>query len=93
MPLTRRVPKRGFHPPGRVEFQIVNVGDFNTLEAHTVVDPDFLKKRRFIKSTVRVKILGNGVLTKSLHVKAHAFSSGAKKKIQEAKGKVEVLPC
>jgi len=91
MPLTRRVPKRGFHPIKREEFEIVNVGDLNTLEVNTVVDPTVLKKMGLVKKTDRIKILGNGILNRPLQVKAHSFSRQAKKKIEEAGGKVEVI--
>lgn len=93
MPLTRRVPKRGFRSPGRKEFEVVNVGDLNILEADTTVDPSLLKEKGLVKKTDKIKILGDGKLNKALHVRAHSFSGGAKRKIEEAGGKIEVIQC
>jgi len=93
MPLTRRVPKRGFNSPRRVEFEIVNVGDLNPLEANTSIDPQFLKEKGFVKKADKVKILGKGLLNKPLHVKAHSFSRNAEEKIKQAGGKIEVIKC
>lgn len=88
MPLHRRVPKRGFKPPQRtrVEYQIVNVRDLARLEV-TEVSPRLLKERGLI-GTLRkpVKILGDGALGKALVVRAHAFSAGARAKIEAAGG-------
>ncbi|MBE0478058.1 50S ribosomal protein L15 [Candidatus Aerophobetes bacterium] len=93
MPLTRRLPKRGFHPVQREEFEIVNVTDLNIVEDNTVVDPVFLREKGFVKNIEKIKVLGNGILNKSLHVKAHSFSHAAKKKIEEAGGDAEVIKC
>lgn len=91
MPITRRLPKRGFRSPNKEEFEIVNVGSLNKLEEETVVDPEFLKREGLVKKKDRVKILGDGILEKRLHVKAHAFSKKAREKIEKAGGKAEVL--
>jgi len=93
MPLTRRIPKRGFSAFRKKEYEIVNVGELNVFEAGTLVDPEVLKKRGFIKKTSFVKILGKGTLNKPLHVKAHSFSKSAESKISQAGGKVEVIKC
>lgn len=91
MPLTRRVPKKGFRSLSRREFEVVNVGDLNSLEANIKVGPSLLKERGLVKRTDRIKILGAGKLNKPLQVEAHSFSRGAKRKIQEAGGKVEII--
>ncbi|MCD6574201.1 50S ribosomal protein L15 [Candidatus Aerophobetes bacterium] len=91
MPLTRRIPKRGFRPFRKKEFEIVNVGDLNVLEANSSVDPEFLREKGLIKKNNKVKILGKGLLEKPLYVKAHSFSKKAEEKIREAGGKVEVI--
>lgn len=91
-PLTRRLPKRGFHSPFKVEFQIVNVGLLESLDSGKEITVEALFERGLIhKADVPVKILGNGDLTKTLNVKAHAFSKSAKDKIEKAKGKTEVI--
>ncbi|MGB9691520.1 MAG: 50S ribosomal protein L15 [Candidatus Sumerlaeaceae bacterium] len=93
MPLIRRVPKRGFHNPFRVEYDVVNVSVLNCFDDNTVVDLDMLKKAGKIPTSAkRVKILGKGELTKKLTVKATAFSKGAIEKIQAAGGVAESVP-
>lgn len=91
MPLQRRLPKRGFTNIFRKEFVIVNVGMLNNLK-ETKITPDYLMEQGILKDIKNgVKILGNGEITKSLTVKAHAFSAAAKEKIEKAKGSIEVL--
>lgn len=93
LPLIRRVPKRGFrHTAFRLECAVVNVRDFERcFEAQSSVTPETLKEKGLIKGCNRVKVLGDGDLSKSLTVQAHAFSASAKAKIEKAGGKVEVL--
>jgi large subunit ribosomal protein L15 len=94
MPLYRRLPKRGFLPPGgKTEYAIVNVESLAAFAAGTTVDPDGLVKQGLIKNAgrARVKILGNGELPHALTVKAHAVSGSARGKIEAAGGRIEVL--
>jgi len=93
MPLTRRIPKRGFSPFFKKEYEIVNVSDLNIFEANTLVDPELLKEKGLIKKARMVKLLGEGILDKPLRVKVHLFSKGAEKKIREAGGEVKVIKC
>lgn len=89
MPLYRRVPKRGFTSRNRTEFRIVNVGDLAVLE-EDVVDPAVLHARGMIREAGGpVKVLGDGDLDRAITVRAHAFSAGARQKIEEAGGKAE----
>jgi large subunit ribosomal protein L15 len=91
MPLQRRIPKGGFTPLKRIEFQVVNV---RTLEemAETEITPEVLKSRGLIGSAKEpVKVLGTGELTRSLKVSAHAFSQSAREKIEGAGGSVATL--
>ena len=91
MPLQRRVPKRGFTNIFQKNIVIVNVGVLETLE-ETTITPDMLVSEGIIKDIGDgVKILGNGDITKSITVKAHAFSASAKEKIEKAKGNIELL--
>lgn len=91
MPLYRRVPKRGFHPPNRIEVQIVNVGDLQELDADDL-GPEELEGLGLIRSAEgRVKILGDGELERSVTVRAHAFSGSAREKIESAGGTAEVI--
>jgi large subunit ribosomal protein L15 len=94
MPLYRRLPKLGgFTPRSRKVFAIVNVSDLEQrFEKAAVVDPAALAGAGLIKKEREtVKILGDGELTKSLTVKAHAFTRGAREKIEAAGGKAEVI--
>ena len=93
MPLLRRVPKLGgFTPRNRVAYSIVNVRELERFEPGDVVDPERLAAVGLLKKAGGpVKILGDGELSKSLTVKAHAFTEGARTKIVEAGGKAEVI--
>jgi large subunit ribosomal protein L15 len=94
MPLYRRLPKRGFFPPGgKTEYAIVNVKSLAAFPAEAVVDPTGLVAARLIKkgASARVKILGNGDLPHALTVKVHAVSGSARGKIEAAGGRIELL--
>ena len=92
MPLTMRLPKRGFTNKWRVEYATVNVDRLNIFEDDAVVTPVELIESGILKNVQDgVKILGNGELTKKLTVKANKFSESAKEKIEAAGGKVEVF--
>jgi large subunit ribosomal protein L15 len=97
MPLVRRVPKRGFHSPFKVGYQIVNVETLEKLATmgkvqNGIVNPEILAKLGVVKKTsVPVKVLGNGELTTKLDVSAHAFSASAVQKIATAGGKTQTI--
>ena len=92
MPLTMRLPKRGFTNKWRVEYATVNVDRLNIFEDGAVVTPVELVESGILKNVQDgVKILGNGEITKKLTVKATKFSEAAKEKIEAAGGKVEVF--
>jgi len=92
MPLTMRLPKRGFTNKFRVEYATVNVDRLNIFEDGTVVTPVELIQAGILKNVQDgVKILGNGEITKKLTVQANKFSESAKQKIEAAGGKVEVF--
>ena len=93
MPLHRRVPKRGFHNPFRVEYAVVNLDMLGEVfEAGSSVTPELLRERGLVrKSRVKVKVLGRGDITKNLTVKAHKFSGSAAEKIAAAGGTAEVI--
>ncbi|MFC0212801.1 50S ribosomal protein L15 [Paenibacillus chartarius] len=91
-PLYRRLPKRGFNNPFRVEYAVVNVQDLNAFEAGTEVTPELLKQAGLVKDQLDgIKILGTGELTVKLTVKANKFSQSAVEKIQAAGGQTEVI--
>ena len=92
MPLTRRVPKRGFKNHFRKEYAIVNVEMLNSFEAGSVVDYAALAEKGLVKKQYEgVKVLGNGQLTVALTVKAVKFSKSAEEAIKAAGGSVEVI--
>lgn len=92
MPLQRRLPKRGFNNIFGTTYAPVNVSALERFENGTEVTTELLLETGVIsKALDGVKILGNGELTKSLTVKAAAFSASAKEKIEKAGGKAEVI--
>jgi large subunit ribosomal protein L15 len=94
MPLHRRVPKRGFHNPFRVEYEVVNL-DMLALrfDAGTVVTPDLLREAGLVPGGAqRIKVLARGEVGKALTVHAHKFSGKAAEKIAAAGGATEQLP-
>ena len=92
MPLTMRLPKRGFTNKWRVEYATVNVNRLNIFEDDEVVSPVELIQAGILKNVQDgVKILGNGEITKKLTVQANKFTATAKEKIEAAGGKVEVF--
>ena len=92
MPLTMRLPKRGFNNKWRVEYATVNVDRLNIFEDGEVVSPVELIQAGILKNVQDgVKILGNGEITRKLTVQANKFTATAKEKIEAAGGKVEVF--
>ena len=92
MPLTMRLPKRGFTNNFRTEYATVNVDRLNIFEDGATVTPPDLIEAGILKNVLDgVKIQGNGEITKKLTVKAAKFSASAKEKIEAAGGKVEVF--
>jgi large subunit ribosomal protein L15 len=92
-PIQRRLPKRGFNVPFPIKGVNVNVGDLGRFEAGAAVDEAALRGARLVQGRdVRIKVLGEGDLTKKLNVSAHAFSETAKLKIEAAGGTVTVIP-
>lgn len=92
MPLSRRLPKRGFTNIFAKEYSTVNVCELNRFEDGTEITAEFLKQQRIIrKVNDGLKVLGNGEITKKLTVKAAKFTDAAKEKIVAAGGTAEVI--
>jgi large subunit ribosomal protein L15 len=93
MPMPRRIPKRGFTNPNRVEAYPINVATLDKVfDAGTVVDIDALRAKGLVPKVAEcVKILGEGELTKKLTVKAHRASTTAKEKIEKAGGTITLI--
>jgi len=90
MSLARRIPKRGFTNIHRVEYQVVNVRDLERFDG--AVTPEGLKAAGLVGSNRKpVKILGQGEISKSLTVEAHAFTKSAQAKIEAAGGSVSIV--
>ena len=92
MPLHRRIPKRGFHNPFRVEYAVVNLDLLEErFDAGTVVTPELLRERRIVRTRQLVKVLARGDIAKQLTVRAHKFSDKAAERIAAAGGAAEVI--
>ena len=94
MPLQRRLPKFGFTNIKRVEYKAINLSTLEDLAAKnnlTEVTFETLVQAGFVSNNDKVKILGNGAITRALAVKANAFSKSAEAAIVAAGGSVEKL--
>ena len=91
-PIQRRLPKRGFRVPFPVTTVALNLADLERFDAGTTVNEEALRAARLVQGRdVKIKILGDGELTKKLTIEAHAFSASASEKIEKAGGKAVVL--
>lgn len=91
MPLQRRLPKRGFTNIFRTEYAILNLSDLQErFESGATVDRDALRKAGLLRGARKVKVLGDGDLTKKLTVHADKFSKSAREKIEAAGGSCQV---
>jgi len=92
MPLVQRLPKRGFRSRNKTAYQIVNVAALAAFDEGATVDRESLAGKGLVnpKGAV-VKILGEGEAPKNLKVRVSKISAGARKKIEEAGGSVEIV--
>ncbi|MEO0008944.1 MAG: 50S ribosomal protein L15 [candidate division WOR-3 bacterium] len=90
MPFYRRIPKRGFQNPTRVEYSVVNLDDLVELGADNVTI-ELLLERKLVRRGMPVKVLGRGEISRPITVTAHAFSESARQKIEAAGGKAVLL--
>jgi large subunit ribosomal protein L15 len=91
-PMQRRLPKRGFRNPFPADTAALNVGELERFPAGANVDEKALRGIKLVRGRPdRIKILGDGELTKKLTVTAHSFSKSAIEKIEKAGGKAVVL--
>jgi len=89
-PLHRRAPKFGFsNVDFATKYNVVNLAQLEKLTGE--VNPTTLKSQKVVRARGPIKVLGTGTLKKALTVKAHQFSEAAKKAIEAAGGKVEVI--
>ena len=94
MPIQRRVPKRGFKNPNRIEYKVFNLGQIEQLADKYSIKEFSLENlymNGLISQTDRVKVLGNGELKAKLSFKVNAISDKAKQAIEGAGGSVEIV--
>jgi large subunit ribosomal protein L15 len=94
MPIQRRIPKRGFKNPHRVEYKVLNLGQIdNIVEKYgfTEISAENLYINGLIGQTDLVKILGNGELKSVVTFKVNAISEKAKTAVEAAGGTVEIV--
>ena len=91
-PLARRLPKRGFKNIFADKVAEINVSQLEMFDAGANVDEAALRAKGLIKGKIdKIKILGNGDLTKKVTVSAHSFSKAAQEKISKAGGKAQLV--
>jgi large subunit ribosomal protein L15 len=94
MPIQRRIPKRGFNNPHRVEYTVLNLGQVEQLAEKynfTEITIETLYINGLISQTDKVKILGNGELKNKFTFKVNAVSEKAKAAIEAAGGSIEIV--
>lgn len=91
MPLQRRVPKRGFNNKFRREYGIVSIGQIAKLGLGEISHQVLIEKR-LVKKGEKIKILGNGEISKAITIIADAFSAAAKEKIEKSGGSAVIGP-
>ena len=94
MPLQMRVPKRGFNSPNRIEVVPMNLGRLQALADKYKVSEislEWLRSNNVIKKNDVIKVLGNGKLTSSIKVEAHAASESATKAVEAAGGSIQIV--
>jgi large subunit ribosomal protein L15 len=96
MPLSRRIPKRGFrrlqkNEQARERFTEVNIGKLIGFADGETIDPAVLVDRGLVRAGRKVKVLGGGELKIKLSIKAHAFSGSAREKIAAAGGSTDLI--
>jgi large subunit ribosomal protein L15 len=94
MPIQRRLPKRGFKNPHRVEYKVFNLGQIEQL-AEKYDIKEFSMENLFINGLVnrtdKVKVLGNGEMKNKFTFKVNAVSDKAKSAIEAAGGTIEII--
>ena len=91
MPLSRRLPKRGFTNKFGKEFQIVNISRLDGIDEKKI-DAKLLYEKGLVRSPYKpIKILGSGDLRRSINIVATEFSKSAKEKIEQLGGTAHVL--
>ncbi|MFN3535393.1 MAG: 50S ribosomal protein L15 [Desulfatiglandales bacterium] len=90
MPITRRIPKRGFYNPFKVTYEVVNLGSLNKFEPGSFVGIEELKGKGLIKKGP-VKLLAKGGLDRPLQLEVHRASQAAVEKVMAQGGSVNLI--
>lgn len=94
MPIQRRIPKRGFKNPDRVEYKVLNLGQIDHIVEKygiTEISPENLYINGLLSQTDLIKILGNGELKSKVTFKVNAISEKARAAVEAAGGSVEIV--
>ena len=94
MPIQRRIPKRGFKNPHRVEYKVLNLGQIDPIVekyGFTEISAENLYINGLINQTDLIKILGNGELKSVVTFRVNAISEKAKAAVEAAGGTVEIV--
>ena len=94
MPIQRRIPKRGFKNPDRIEYKVLNIGQIDSITekyGFTEINPENLYINGLINQTDRIKILGNGEIKNAVTFKVNAISEKAKAAIEAVGGNIEIV--
>jgi large subunit ribosomal protein L15 len=92
LPLTRRIPIKGFKNPSRKRFEVINLRDLERSGLEGTVTVAVLKAAGVVTGSRRpVKVLGVGEVTRAMDLKVNAISAKAKEKIEAAGGTVELV--
>jgi large subunit ribosomal protein L15 len=92
MPLTRRIPKRGFKNPFRVEYAIVKIEDLERFKGKEEIGIQDFLEAGFIKKLMNgIKLLSDGEIDFPIKVTVHKASQKAIEKIKAQGGDVEVM--
>ncbi len=97
MPLQRRIPKRGFHNPFKIYYQVVNIGSIQKLVDDKKIEDGIInavslfKNGLISKAAAPYKVLGSGELKAKLNVEAYQFSASAKEKIESVGGTIREI--
>jgi large subunit ribosomal protein L15 len=92
MPLQRRLPKKGFRNPDKIQFGLVKLGQLSVFDAGSQVTPETLSSKGIIRNERQpVKILAGGSIAVALKVSVQKISQTARRQVEEAGGTVEEL--
>lgn len=90
MPMTRRLPKRGFTNEFRIEHQVVTLDALNRWPDGTEVTQETLAEAGLVhRRKGPAKLLANGKITRPVTVRGIKMSASAREQILAAGGRVE----